>query len=152
MVIVCFRAGTTTLACFQNSASVGRASGSTAMARRISRSVIERTRFQSVAGLAEALPIGFSFMALCPPRRDDSALLVGYIRVNHRDLDAIHNTNGIDSKLTVVEAVVRTLQRGPLEDPDGVLETDTMQRDILPALLRVPNISHADTYIMYVPL
>ena len=55
--MVCFGAGMTTRAFFQNSGSVGRASGSLSMARRIWRSLSERRRFQSVPFLTEVFPV-----------------------------------------------------------------------------------------------
>jgi hypothetical protein len=93
MVTTVFRAGHTTLASFQNSSSVGRTAGSDAMPLRIWASLLWRSLFQSVPvpRLAfDVSPVGASFVRLRPPRRDDAPFVIVFIRVNHRDFQAVH--------------------------------------------------------------
>src|SRR5258708_6128618 len=132
--MVCLAAGRTTCAVFQNSASVGLASGSRSMARRICVSVRESRRFQSVLALAEGLPVNFSFIPLCSPRRNDPAFRLRHIGVNHCDLSAVHNSNGVHANLAVVEAVINSFHRASLEDPDRVLKHDSMKSNVAPVL------------------
>src|SRR5665811_1515090 len=95
MVMVCFEAGITTRAFFQNSGSVGRASGSLLTARRTWWSLKERRRFQSVPSLTEVFPVRFSFMSFRLPCRNDSTLSRGHIGEDHRNLDAVYDANSI---------------------------------------------------------
>jgi hypothetical protein len=61
-----------------------------------------------------------------PPRRDDTplVLVLVFIRVNHRNFQAIHQANGIDSNFAIVETVINFLDRRPIENPYRILEGD----------------------------
>jgi hypothetical protein len=76
--------------------------------------------------LAEDFPIRFAFMPVCPPRRNDSTLSLRHIGVDHRDLNAVYNADGIHADLAVLKAIVHLLKRGPLKDQDGVLKRNAM--------------------------
>jgi len=96
MVTTVFRVGHTTLASFQNRSSVARTSGSDAMPRRIWASLMWRSLFQFVRPprLAfDVLPVGASFVRFRPPRRDDAPFVIVFIRVNHRNFQAVHQAN-----------------------------------------------------------
>src|ERR1035438_10598177 len=122
-------------ACFQKSTSVGRASGSALTAILMLLSLKARRRFQSVAPpLAEALPVGCSFMAFCPPCRNDPSLGFRYIGVNQRDLKTVYDADCVDSSFSIVKPVIHPLKRRPFENPDRILEGDSMTRNIPPAL------------------
>jgi len=79
-VIISFAFEITNRVFFRKSLSVGRASGSVSIARRIWRSVRARTRFQLLPSLADDIPLRFSFISLYPRGRDDSTLVAGHIR------------------------------------------------------------------------
>ena len=79
-------------------------------------------------------------MRFRPPRRDDAPFLIVFIRVNHRNLQAVHQANRIDSTLAVVETVVHFLNRRPVEDSYGIIEGDSMPDEIAAVLLSVPTV------------
>src|SRR5947199_10838175 len=107
MVTTSLGRGSTTLALFQNSSSVGRTSGSASIPLRISASLRRRNLFQFVPRLVfEALPEGTPFMRLRPPRRDDASLVIVFISVDHRDFQAVHKANRVDSDFTIVEPII----------------------------------------------
>lgn len=141
--MVCFGRGNVTFAFFQKFASVGRASGSASIALLISLSLNESRRFQSVLPpLAEALPVCFSFMPFCPPCRNDTAFGLGNIRVNHGHLKTVRDADRVDSNLPIVEPVVHLLQRWAVENPDRILERNSMAVRLLRPFLRFPNVVH----------
>src|SRR5260370_41106027 len=102
--MVCFAFGMATCAFLQNSASVGRASGSLSMARRICRSLRDRRRFQSLPSLTKGLPVCFSFMSFRPQGRNDSTLGPRHIGADHCDLNAIYDADGVYANLAVLKA------------------------------------------------
>src|SRR5271155_234494 len=129
MVTTVFRVGHITFASFQNSSSVGRTSGSDAMPRRIWTPLLSRSAFQSVpapCSTFDVLPVGASFVRLRPPCRDDAPFVVVFIRVNHRNFQAIHQANCIDSNFAVVETVVDFFNRRPMENALRILEGNPM--------------------------
>jgi hypothetical protein len=145
MVTTVFRVGHTTLASFQNSSSVGRTSGSDAMPRRIWASLLWRSLLQSVPAPRsdfDVLPVRASFVRFRPPRRDDASFVVVFIRVNHRNFQAVHQANRIDSALAVVETVINPLNRRPVEDTCSIFKGNPMSDEIATVLLSVPTVSH----------
>ncbi|SPF56262.1 hypothetical protein SBA4_820021 [Candidatus Sulfopaludibacter sp. SbA4] len=88
-------------------------------------------RSQSVAPLTEVFPVGFSFMPLRPPCGNDPTLSLRNIGVDNRDLDAIYDANRIHPDLAVVKAIIHSLKCRAFEDPDGVVECNTVKGDIL---------------------
>src|SRR5580692_7601603 len=102
-------------------------SGSAVIAAWTSSSVILRRRFQSVAGsVFEVLPEVSSFMGFGPPGRYNVPLVGIAIGKNHRDLDAIHNPDGVDPYLSVLEAIIRPLYGWPIEYPRSVLKRNAV--------------------------
>jgi hypothetical protein len=78
----------------QRASSVDCASGSSTIAERISSSVIERRRRQSVLGsVFEMVPDVSSLMRFRPRGRYDVALVAVTIGIDHRDLDAVDEAN-----------------------------------------------------------
>src|ERR1035437_490187 len=148
MVMVCFGAGMTTRAFFQNSGSVGRASGPPSMARRSWRSLRERRRFQSVPFLTEVFPVRFSFMSFRLPCRNDPTLSPGHIGEDHRDLNALYDANGIHANLAVLKEIVHPLKRGAFKDLHGVLERDAVAGNVTSILLRVPSAAHGTIFTL----
>jgi hypothetical protein len=59
-------------------------------------------------------------MLFCPPRRNNPALGLGHLGVDHGDLKIVHDPDGVNSNLTVVKAVI-LLQRWAVKNPDRVL-------------------------------
>src|SRR5215510_8830355 len=98
----------TTRASFQNASSVGVMSGSAVIAAWTSSSVMVRKRFQSVAGsVFDVLPEVSSFMGFGPPGRYEVPLIGFTIGINHRDLDAIHESDRVDPHLAIVKTIIR---------------------------------------------
>src|SRR5580658_1263637 len=88
-----------------------------------SRSLNERRRFQFVRFLADALPVGFSFMLFCPPCRNNPALGLGDLGVDCRDLKIVHNSNGVNSNLAVVIRKSRLHPRTLFHDARGYADS-----------------------------
>src|SRR5712691_3128917 len=140
MVTTSLRRGSTTFAFFQNSSSVVWTSGSASMPLRISASRRRRSLFQSVPPLAfGVLPEVASFMWLRSPCRDDAPLVIVFIGVIHRDFQAVHKTNGIDSDFAIVETIIDLLDSRPFENPLGIVEGNSVPRNVAAVFPRVPN-------------
>jgi hypothetical protein len=69
-------------------------------------------------------------MLFCPPCRNNPALGLGHIGVNHGDLKIADDSDGVDSNLSVIKAVIYLLKRGAVENPDRILEPDSMARKV----------------------
>src|SRR5260370_35586150 len=87
-------------------------------------------------------------MSLCPPRRNDSPLSTRHIGVDDRNLNAIYDTNGIYACLAVLKATVHFLKRRTLEDPDSVLERNTVMGNVPAILLCVPSGAHGAIFTL----
>lgn len=74
-------------------------------------------------------------MPFCPPSRYNSPLSPRHIGVDHRDLNAIYDANGIHANLAVLKTIVHSFKRGAFEDPDGVLERNAVLGNVPPILL-----------------
>jgi hypothetical protein len=129
----------TTRASLQKASSVGHASGSSMIAARISASVIERRRRQSVLALVfEMVPEVSWLMRFRPPGRYDVALVAVTIGVDHGDHDAIDKANCVGAFLTIVETVVdlfygrsvKNFLRSVRQKFGRVLKGDPMAADI----------------------
>src|SRR5205823_371343 len=145
MVTTAFRRGHTTVAFFQNSSLVARASGSDSIPSRISASLMRRSLFQSVPVPRlefDVLPVVAPFMRFRAPCRDDSSFAILSVRVNYRNLQAIHKTDGVHPDLAIVEAVIDPFNSRPLENPLRILERNSVQCDIAAVFLSVPTIAH----------
>jgi hypothetical protein len=81
-------------------------------------------------------------MAFRPPCRNDPSLGFRYIGVNQRDLKTVYDADCVDSSFSIVQPVIHPLKRRPFENPDRILESDSMTRNIPPALSFVPNAVH----------
>ena len=75
------------------------------------------------------------------PRLDDAPFVVVFIRVNHRNFQAVHQANRIDSNFAVVETVINFFNRRPIENPPRILESDPMQDEIAAVFLSVPTVA-----------
>src|SRR5260370_16512741 len=82
-------------------------------------------------------------MPLRPPSGNDSTLGRGHISVYHRDLDTVDYANRIHTNLAVLKAIVHSLQRRAFEDPDSIGKGYAVVGDIMPILLRIPDVAHA---------
>src|SRR5260370_7081579 len=82
-------------------------------------------------------------MPLRPPSGNDSTLGRGHISVYHRDLDTVDYANRIHPNLAVLKAIVHSLQRRAFEDPDSIGKGYAVVGDIMPILLRIPDVAHA---------
>jgi hypothetical protein len=56
-------------------------------------------------------------MSLCPPGRDDSALVVRLVGIDHCKLNAVYDTHCIDPDLAIFETIVDPFESGALKDP-----------------------------------
>src|ERR1017187_7644276 len=81
-------------------------------------------------------------MSLCPPRRNDSALISRNIGINDRDLEAVNNANGVYADLAIIKPVVHLLKRGALEDPGSVFECNAVTGSVPPILRQTPGVRH----------
>src|SRR5208283_1990349 len=81
-------------------------------------------------------------MRLRTPSRDDASLVVFPVAVNHRNLQAIHQSDGIHALLAVCESVINSFDRRPLENPRRVFERKPMQRKVPAILFLVPTVPH----------
>lgn len=68
-----------------------------------------------------------------------SVIAVG---VDHRDLNAVYQPDGVNARLPIIETVINSLHRRALEDKSGVLESQAVTPDIDAVLLRVPGEAH----------
>ncbi len=143
--------GMTTLAFFQKAASVGWASGSARIPRRISAGVIRRSFSQSVPLLRlregasgfDVLPVAPSLARLRAPRRNDAPLVICFsVGINCCYFKPVNQPDGIDSILTVVKSVIRSFDRWAFEDPDCVFESYVVKREVVAILLFVPSVAH----------
>jgi hypothetical protein len=55
-------------------------------------------------------------MSFRPPGRNDSTLGSRHVGVDHRDLNAIYDADGVHANLAVFKAIVLLLKRGAFED------------------------------------
>jgi hypothetical protein len=79
---------------------------------------------------------------LRPPRRDDPSFVFVFICVNHRNFQAIHQANRIDSNFAIVETVINSLHRRSIENPLRVFERDPVPDQIAAIFLPVPTVAH----------
>jgi hypothetical protein len=81
-------------------------------------------------------------MRLRSPCRDDAPLVIIFVRVDHYDFQAVHETNGVDSNLAVVETIVDLLDGRPLENPPSVVEGNSVPRDVAAVFPLILAIAH----------
>ena len=74
-------------------------------------------------------------MRLRPPRRGDAPFLIVFIRINHRNFQAVHQANCIEPTFAVVETVVHFFNSRPVEDSHRIIEGDSMPDEITAVLL-----------------
>src|ERR1017187_3936759 len=156
MVTVFFERGITSLALAQKASSVGWTSGSPRSPARICLSVKERSRFQLVRGsvtfLFEVLPVIAALMRFRSPCCYKVPFFVFTVRVDDRDLKAIHQADHINARLGVVKAVIDSLHRGAIENMGRVPEGYSMAPHVNAVLLRTPGESHPYIYKTYLHL
>src|SRR5580700_826691 len=150
MVTIVLGTGMTTFAFFQKAASVGWASGSARIPRRISAGVRRRSFSQSVpfaplrrgrSGF-DVLPILPSLARLRAPRRDDAPLVFFPVGINYCDFQPVDEPDGIDSILAVVEPVIRTFEGRAFENPNCVFEGNAPRLPVAAVLLFIPSVFH----------
>jgi hypothetical protein len=61
------------------------------------------------------------------------------VGIDNRDLDAIHEADGVDSHLAIIESVINSLYSGTIEDTRSVLQGDGMPADVVLVLAWVPS-------------
>jgi hypothetical protein len=66
------------------------------------------------------------------------ALIWVAIRVDHRNLDAVDETDRIDAHLAIVVAIVGPFDRRSVENARRVLKGDPVRPDIAGVLRRIP--------------
>src|SRR5262252_3168550 len=142
MVTTSFRRGITTLAPFQNSSSVGCTSGSASIPFRISASLMRRSLSQSVLLVFEALPEVASFLRRGSPRGDDAPRVIVFIRVDHCDFYAVHKTDRVNSDFAIIETVVNLFDGRTIENSLGVVESNSVSRNVAAVLPLIPNVVH----------
>src|SRR5271170_2118014 len=96
-----------------------------------SSSVIERRRRQSVLGsVVEMVPEVSSLMRFGPPCRYDVAFVRVAVGIDHRDLEAVGETDCVDPHLAIVVTVVGSFHGWSIENPRRILKGDPMPADI----------------------
>src|SRR5664280_2997344 len=117
---------------------------------------MERTRLQLVCGsapfLSEVLPVVAALMRFRSPCCYKVPFFVFTVRVDDRDLKAIHQADGINARLGVVKAVIDSLHRGAIENMGRVPEGNSMAPHVNAVLLRTPGESHSYIYKTYLHL
>src|SRR6516225_827471 len=129
---------------------IGAASGSDLTALSISRSLRASTRAQSVLSrrfLWVRLTICFTLTGVCSPCRNNAATS-GTRGVHDRQLTSVDDAKGDNPNLAVVVALVRTLQDRALENPNSILEIDSVLGDIGSILGSVPLERHSSIDIL----
>jgi hypothetical protein len=155
-VTISLGTGMTTMAFFQKASLVGWASGSEAMSFRIWASVRRRSLFQSVAAWVflaslglEVLPVAAALVRLGAPGRDDAPFVILFVFVgifvgiDNCNFQAVHNPDGIDARLAVVEAVVDLLKSRAVEDSCRVGKRYAVEREVAAVLCFIPSVAHA---------
>src|SRR5580700_1401257 len=154
MVTIVLGTGMTTLAFFQKASSVGWAWGSARIPRRISAGVIRRNLSQSVpfallrrdrSGF-DVLPIPPSLARLRAPRRDDAPFVFFSIGINYCDFQSVNQPDRIDSILAIAESVIRDFEGRAFEDPNRVLEGNSMQLAVAAVLFLIPSVAHGGVF------
>src|SRR5271169_1291212 len=119
MVTISLGTGMTTFAFFQKASSVGWASGSARIPRRISAGVMRRSCSQSVAVAPlgkdrsgfDVLPVAASLARLGAPRRDDAPVVILIfifpVGINYCYFQPVNQADCIDSVLAVVKSFIR---------------------------------------------
>jgi hypothetical protein len=64
------------------------------------------------------------------------------VSVDHRDLNAVGQTNRVDAHLAIFETIVGSLDSESVEDPRGVPKSDPMPADIGGVFHRIPREPH----------
>ena len=64
------------------------------------------------------------------------------IGVDHRDFQAVHQPDGVNSDLFVIETVIDLFQRWPLENSLGIFERDAVTVEVGFVLVFVPSLAH----------
>src|SRR5712671_1312411 len=151
MVTMVLGTGMTTLAFFQKASSVGWASGSARIPRRISAGVIRRSLSQSVPLVPlrktpsgfDVLPVRPSLARLRAPRRDDAPLVILFsVGINYCYFQPTNQSDCIDSILTVVKSIIRDFDGRTFENPDRIFESNSTQLTVAAVLSFVPSVSH----------
>ena len=68
---------------------------------------------------------------------------MGHVRVDYGYLNSVHNSNGVNANLTIIEPIILVLQRGFFEDLDRVLERNAMTGNVPAIFLEIPNVFYA---------
>jgi len=68
------------------------------------------------------------------------------IGINNRDFQAIDKANGIHSDLAIVETVIDSFNRWPLENSYRILKSNVVLTKVLSVLFVHPSIAH-DVYV-----
>jgi hypothetical protein len=90
----------------------------------------------------DSLPVAASFVRFRAPGRDDSSFVAFCVRINQGNFQAVHQANGIDAILAVIEAVVRLLDGWTFENPHCVCESYAVQLEVAAILTFVPSVMH----------
>ncbi len=90
----------------------------------------------------DVLPVISRFMGFGPPSRDDATFIVGPVGIDHCNLDAVHQTDGVDPDFRIDEAVVFPLDSRPVEYAFRIVEGNAMPPNIDRILVRVPDEPH----------
>src|SRR5580692_8470483 len=77
------------------------------------------------------------------PRRDDAPLVVLPVAVDHRNLQPVHQPDGIHSPLAVIKTVIHPFDGWTFEYPRRVLKRDAMQVKVATILFLIPKIVHS---------
>jgi hypothetical protein len=77
------------------------------------------------------------------------AFVVFAVRVDNRDLNTINETDGIDSYLAIIEAVIDPFHGRPVKNARCVMEGDAMPSDVDAVLVWRPGESRL-VYLHYV--
>jgi len=103
-----------------------------------------------LAQFLDAPPVRTPLMRLRAPSRYDPALPLFPIGIDDCDLQSVHQADGIDAPLSVVEPIVYLLKRWAVEDAYGILEGDAVKPEIAAVLAVDPSVARVFTQRKYI--
>lgn len=124
MVTSALPRGQITLAAFQNSALVARASTSASMPLRMLAALARRSFFQSVPRLPclafEGFPVCTPFVRFRAPCRDNPSFIVVPVGVDDRNFESVDYADRVHPNFPVIKTIVNLFECRSLKNPHRI--------------------------------